>query len=50
MHQQGLSVKEIASNLGVTTQEVNGYLGITTTTSVSGGGGAAPHAKAIPTN
>jgi hypothetical protein len=45
LHQQGESVKEIASNLGVTTQVVNGYLGITTTAIISGGGGGA-HAPA----
>jgi hypothetical protein len=47
LYQQGESVKEIAQNLGCTTQDVDTYLGVTTsttsTTSSSGstsGGGA----------
>ena len=47
MHDQGLSVQEIAYSLGVTNQVVDGYLGIATSVSQdSAGGSTATAAKA----
>jgi hypothetical protein len=42
LHQQGLSVQQIASILDLTTAEVNGYLGTTTAASSGAGAGVAP--------
>lgn len=39
LHTSGMSVKQIAASEGMTTQEVDSYLGITTTSAPSGGGG-----------
>jgi predicted transcriptional regulator len=45
MHEQGMSVSEIADNLGVTTEVVDGYLNIVTTPSLGGGAAHASGAK-----
>jgi hypothetical protein len=45
MHQQGMSVQEIADNLGVTAEVVDGYLNIATTSGSGGGGANAGGAK-----
>jgi hypothetical protein len=49
LQQQGLTINEIATNLGVTTATVDGYLDITTAVSSGGGGvpsGGGSHAGA----
>jgi hypothetical protein len=56
MQQQGMAVKAIAANMGITTQTVNSYLGITSTSSGGAGGAAAvaqlkkiaDHVRVIP--
>ncbi len=39
MQQQGMAVKTIAANMGITTQDVDSYLGLSSATSGGGGGG-----------
>ena len=39
--QQGLTVKGIASNMGITTSDVNSYLGISSLVTAGGGNGPA---------
>lgn len=49
MQEQGMSVTEIASSMGMTTSEVDTYLGIAAASSTGGGipaGGGASHAPA----
>jgi hypothetical protein len=40
MHTDGMTVNQIAANAGLTTAEVDSYLGITTTVTPAGGGHA----------
>jgi hypothetical protein len=50
MHDQGFSVQEIAYSLGVTSQVVDGYLGIATSVSQdAAGGGTGPTTAAAST-
>ena len=47
MQQQGMTVKTIAANMGITTQAVNTYLGISSLTTAGGGQGASAQLKKI---
>jgi hypothetical protein len=40
MHTDGMTVNQIAANSGLTTAEVDSYLGISTSVTAAGGGGA----------
>ena len=40
MYSDGMSIREIASSTGLTTPQVNSYLGISTSGTPAGGGGA----------
>jgi hypothetical protein len=47
-HQQGLSISQIASLMGVTSKAVEGYLYITPTAAIGGGGGGGAEAASAP--